>query len=105
MRDNKKIIGIIALTELKGIGPAFVKKVVSNNSFEAVNTIHEIKEITTANNKQFDDDTIYEAVERAKEIVFKCKEEGITFIAKAIWIYFTIKQSASLEQENRMKML
>ena len=47
MRDNKKIIGIIALTELKGIGPAFVKKVVSNNSFEAVNTIHEIKEITT----------------------------------------------------------
>ena len=68
MRDNKKIIGIIALTELKGIGPAFVKKVVSNNSFEAVNTIHEIKEITTANNKQFDDDTIYEAVERAKEI-------------------------------------
>jgi DNA processing protein len=80
MRDNKKIIGIIALSELKGIGPAFVKKVVSNNSFEAANTIHEIKEITTANNKQFDDDTIYEAVERAKEIVFKCKEEGITII-------------------------
>jgi DNA processing protein len=80
MRDNNKIIGIIALSELKGIGPAFVKKVVSKNSFEKTNTIQEIKEITTSNNKNFDDDTIYDAVERAKEIIFKCKEEGISLI-------------------------
>ena len=80
MKDNNKIIGIIALSELKGIGPAFVKKVVSKNTFETSNTIQEIKEIITANNKQFDDDTIFEAVESAKDIVFKCKEEGITII-------------------------
>lgn len=80
MIDNNKIIGIIALSELKGIGPAFIKKVLSKNTFENTNLIQGIKEITTANNKQFDDDTIYEAVESAKEIVFKCKEEGITII-------------------------
>ena len=89
MKDNKKIIGIIALSALKGIGPAFVKKVVSNSTFENGNLIQEIKDITTANNKAFDDDTIYEAVETAKEIL----------------IYFTIKLFASLEQESRMKML
>lgn len=80
MRDNYKIIGIIALSELKGIGPAFIKKVVSKNTFETNNTIQEIKELTSVNNKKFDDDTIYEASQNAKEIVFKCKEEGITII-------------------------
>lgn len=81
MKDDHKIIGIIALSELKGIGPAFVKKVVSKKTFETNNPIQEIKEIIAANNKQFDDDTIYEAVEIAKEIVTNCKEEGITIIA------------------------
>ncbi|MDI9312811.1 MAG: DNA-processing protein DprA [Limnohabitans sp.] len=80
MKDNNKIIGIIALSALKGIGPAFVKKVVSNSTFESTILIQEIKEITTANNKPFDDDTIYEAVESAKEIIYNCKEEGISII-------------------------
>ncbi|OCB69007.1 DNA-processing protein DprA [Flavobacterium crassostreae] len=80
MRDNNKIVGIIALSELKGIGPAFVKKVVSNNTFETGDIIQEIKKITSANNKQFDDDIIFEAIESANEIVFKCKDEGITII-------------------------
>lgn len=80
MKDNNKIIGVIALSELKGIGPAFVKKVVSKNTFKTTNVIQEIKEIIAANKKQFDDDTIYESVESAKDIVFKCKEEGITII-------------------------
>jgi DNA processing protein len=80
MRDNNKIIGIIALRELDKIGPAFVKKVVSKNTFETTNINQEIKEIIKANNKHFDDDTIYDAVESAKEIVFKCKEEGIAII-------------------------
>jgi DNA processing protein len=33
MKDHNKIIGTIALSELKGIGPAFIKKVVSKNTF------------------------------------------------------------------------
>ena len=48
MKDNNKIIGIIALSALKGIGPAFVKKVVSNSTFENTNLIQEIKEIITS---------------------------------------------------------
>jgi len=80
MRNNNKITGIIALSELKGIGPAFVKKVVSQNSFETNDIIREIAEIVASNNKQLDDDTIYEAVETAKEIIFKCNEENISII-------------------------
>ena len=80
MKDNNKILGIIALRELDKIGPAFVKKAVSKSNFETANTIQEIKEIIAANNKKFEDDTIFEAVERAKDIVFKCKEDGITII-------------------------
>ncbi|WP_028123657.1 DNA-processing protein DprA [Epilithonimonas tenax] len=80
MNDNNKILGIIALSALKGIGPAFVKKVVSNDTFQTTNLIQEIQNITSANNKSFDDDTIYDAVETAKEIIYNCKEEGIKII-------------------------
>jgi len=80
MKNNNKIIGIIALSELKGIGPAFIKKAVSENSFNNSNQVQEIKEITKANNKEFDDEVIFDAIENAKGIIFKCKEEGITII-------------------------
>ena len=50
MNDNNKILGIIALSALKGIGPAFVKKVVSNDTFQTTNLIQEIQNITSANN-------------------------------------------------------
>lgn len=80
MKNINKIIGIIALSDLKGIGPSFVKKVVSDKSFETTNYLEEIKEITEANNKHFDEDTIYEAIENAKEIVYKCSEESISII-------------------------
>jgi DNA processing protein len=80
MKDKNKIIGLIALLELDKIGPAFIKKAVSKNSFESSDINKEIKAITSSNNKTFDDDTIYDAVERAKEIILKCKEEGITII-------------------------
>jgi DNA processing protein len=80
MIDNSNIIGTIALSELKGIGPAFVKKTISKNCFRTANIIEEIKKLTTANSKLFDDDAIYEAVESAKEIIYKCKEEGVSII-------------------------
>lgn len=80
MKDNNKIIGIIALRQLRDIGAVFVKKAVSKNSFKSTNIIHEIKEIITTNKKYFDDETIFEAVETAKDIVFKCEKEGITII-------------------------
>jgi DNA processing protein len=81
MNQNNKLLGILALSKLDGIGPVFVKNMVSNKSFETTNIVEEIKEITKANKKQFDDNVIYEKVEIAKNIIFKCEEEGITIIA------------------------
>jgi len=80
MENKNKIIGIIALSQLKGIGPAFIKKVVSEKSFNNSNQVQEIKDITKTNNKDFADETVFDAIENAKDIVFKCKEEGITII-------------------------
>lgn len=80
MKDKNKIIGLISLLELDKIGPAFIKKAVSNSCFESTDIYKEIKNITSSNNKNFDDDAIYDAVEKAKEIIFKCKEEGISII-------------------------
>jgi DNA processing protein len=80
MKDKNEIIGLIALLELEKIGPAFIKKAVSNNCFESSDIAKDIKKITSSNKKTFDDVTIYDAVERAKEIIFKCNEEGITII-------------------------
>jgi len=79
MVDNRKI-GILSLLELKGIGPAFIKKAVSQDNFKKSDLIDEIRELTKAYNKHFDDDLIYEAVERAKKISFECKNEYITII-------------------------
>ena len=51
MKDKNKIIGLVSLLELDKIGPAFIKKAVSNNCFESKNIYKEIKEITSSNNK------------------------------------------------------
>ena len=63
MKDNNNIIGTLALSNLKGIGPAFVKKTITNSSFETSNFLDEIREITEANNKHFDDDTIFQSID------------------------------------------
>jgi DNA processing protein len=80
MRYTNKILGIIALSSLKGIGPSFIKRVVSKDTFKTDNIFQEIEEITTINNKQFDSEAIYEALEIAKDNVFKCQEESISII-------------------------
>ncbi|AWA31082.1 hypothetical protein HYN48_13850 [Flavobacterium magnum] len=80
MRNSTKITGIIALANLKGIGPAFVKKAISNNCFNSSNYVEEIKRIIEPNNKFFEDDIIFESVEYAKEIIFKCQQENIEII-------------------------
>ena len=80
MNDNNKTIGIIALSVLKGIGPAFVKKAVTANSFNSSNHFEELKEIAEANNKFFDNDTLFQSIEKAKEIIAKCNSESITII-------------------------
>ncbi|MGE8342531.1 MAG: DNA-processing protein DprA [Flavobacterium sp.] len=79
MRDDKITI-IIALSQLKGIGPAFIKKIVFQDIFEFKNVFQEIKNITIANNKFFEDKIIFDAIYDAENIIFKCKEENISII-------------------------
>ena len=80
MKDVNKIKGLISLLQLDNIGPVFIKKVVSNTHFESSDLIKEIKEITSLNNKIFEDVAIMEAVEIANEIINKCQKEDITVI-------------------------
>lgn len=80
IKENNQKLGIIALSELKGIGAVFIKKVLSTNLFESSNIFQEIKKITKTNKKQFDDEFIYQAIENAKKIILKCKEEDITIL-------------------------
>lgn len=80
MNRLNNIIGTIAISELKGIGPAFLKKHIVSETFSSNNYIQSISEITSLNKKDFDQDTIFNEVERAKEIIGKCKEENIKII-------------------------
>ena len=80
MKYNNKIIGTLALYSLYGIGPAFVKKATTTNSFNNSNLFDEIKDLTEINNKHFDDETIFQSIESAKETLSQCTEEGITII-------------------------
>lgn len=80
MNDNNKTVGIIALSLLKGIGPAFVKKAINAYSFNSSNHFDELKEITQANNKLFENEILFQSIEKAKDIIAKCQTEGITII-------------------------
>jgi DNA processing protein len=80
MNNNNKTVGIIALSLLKGIGPAFVKKAINAYSFNSSNHFDELKEITQANNKLFENEILFQSIEKAKEIIAKCNSEDIAII-------------------------
>jgi DNA processing protein len=80
MKDYNKKVGIIALSGLKGIGPAFIKKVIGNNSFQSSALHNEITQILNLNKKDFDENTIESEIEHASLIVDKCKEENISIV-------------------------
>ena len=80
MNNNNKTVGIIALSLLKGIGPAFVKKAITANSFNSSNHFKELKEITETNNKTFENEILFQSIEKAKDIIAKCNTEGISII-------------------------
>lgn len=80
MNTRNQIIGLLALSSIKGIGPAFIKKAVSSDMFSNFNVIEEIKNILSSSKKEIDEDEIFNLVEEAKETIFRCKEEGIEII-------------------------
>jgi DNA processing protein len=80
MKNFNLKIGIIALSGLKGIGPSFIKKFVTENLFPSSNALDNIKKILVENNREFDDDTIQAEIDKASEIIYKCREDNISII-------------------------
>ena len=76
---TNKIIGLIALNSIRGIGPAFIKKNVVVGTFaEGANLSHEISEILMRNNKGIDLFETEKVVRFAYEIYEQCLRENIS---------------------------
>lgn len=80
MKNWNSAVGIIALSGLKGIGPAFCKKAVTANSFSSQSTLESIQRILSVNSKIFDDEIIQDAIRKASEVIARCSEEEISIV-------------------------
>jgi len=77
MTAYNKTIGIMALSTLKGIGPSFIKKVVTSQSFLSNNLCREILEIVKNGNKHIEAELIASAIENAHDTLLKCNLANI----------------------------
>ncbi|WP_158600285.1 DNA-processing protein DprA [Fibrisoma montanum] len=80
MKYNSKSVVVLALSQLKGIGPAFIKKV-TGLGVSSSNAYEELRRIITENSKLFEDEILFRATEYAEEIITKCNDDGITIIS------------------------
>lgn len=80
MKSKNQIIGILALSGIKGIGPAFIKKAVTSDMFLSPNFVAEIKSILSTSKKEIDEEDIFNQIEEAKNILYRCEEENIKII-------------------------
>lgn len=80
VKYNSKSVVILALSQLKGIGPAFIKKVAGLGMLSS-NVQEELKRIVTENGKSFDDEALIRATEYAQDIIFKCNDDNVTIIS------------------------
>lgn len=81
MNRTNQIIGILALSAIKGIGPAFVKKVVTGNMFYTSSGMNaEIKNILSSSKKEVDESEIHSQIDKAKEILSRCQDNNIEII-------------------------
>jgi DNA processing protein len=80
MTYSSQSLGFIALSYLKGIGPAFVKKVSTKSLFANDNIAKELIDLLAANNKIYNAPDITDALENAKDVLFTCDKENIVTI-------------------------
>lgn len=80
MKEYNQIIGLIALSSIKGIGPAFIKKYIHANSFTSEDIIEELGDILRSAKKNMDTDELFFQVEDAKKIHLQSSEESIKMI-------------------------
>ncbi|WP_462266692.1 DNA-processing protein DprA [Mucilaginibacter sp.] len=77
---NNVVIRNVALLQLKGIGPAFVKRIPNDDLLKNVHLIQQIKYLTATGGKQFDEDAIKNAIDTAHKIMFTCQERNINIL-------------------------
>lgn len=87
MKNTNKSLGYIALSNLRGIGPAFIKKIAKIQLFEENDLFNEIKILTSENKKNFEDKEIYDVIKNAEAIIKVCIHEGIEIIPLTSQIY------------------
>lgn len=80
MKNLNKKLGIIALSSIKGIGPAFIKKSLQETSFQSSSILDDILILLKANNKNIDNETILTGINIATKIVNECTKEDIFII-------------------------
>lgn len=87
MKNINQSLGYIALSNLRGIGPAFIKKIADIKLFEANDIFNEIKILTIENKKKFEDKEIFNAIKNAEAIIKVCIYERIEIIPLTSEIY------------------
>jgi len=81
MDKTNKTIGLLALSGIKGIGPAFIKKIISNDIFSTPNIAEEIKDILLSSKKEVCEDEVSNQVDKAEETIFRCNRENVKIIS------------------------
>lgn len=81
MENKNQLIGLLAISFFKGIGPAFINKYVNNAHFLSSNIQDEIEDILTAANKKFNSEEVYFNIESAFKIYADSIDEGIKMVS------------------------
>lgn len=79
MLNKNRKIGLIALSNLKGIGPAFIKKYINENTFDSDSIVDSIKNIIVSK-KEIEVEDISIEVKNAKDTLKKAKDYNTTIL-------------------------
>ena len=82
MNNNNLKIGLLILTspEIKGVGPAFIRKHITTENYFSSNIEPQLALLLNENKKQISEDIIYQVSEDAKQIISRCKDENIQIL-------------------------
>ena len=82
MNNNNLKIGLLILTspEIKGVGPAFIRKHITTENYFSSNIESQLALLLNENKKQISEDIIYQVSEDAKQIISRCKDENIQIL-------------------------
>ena len=81
MKDYYQNIGLLALSHIKGVGPAFVKKYVNNKYFRTDNLYDDIKAILDEGKMTVESEEVLHQIELAKALEERSLKEGIHIVS------------------------